>query len=365
MRRSPASVLACFLACLAWAAGCRAPVSSPVQEEAGVPVPVCYLLTGSRTGANQGTTFLVDGSWMSEQNYRDPDQTRDIVGKIKEAGIRVVGVVLSDMQGADTHTEIENIAAACRESELEYFIFLRNPEQKTLMALNAEAGTIWERYAQQKPYRRYGFGDDRPLLAVSLSGSSFRRMWEAAPEEEKSALERFRIGTCRMDVETAMTRSDGWGYRNVSECPDGTVRFCCPNAGVHPSEWSRVNAEEWRRRVKWALHASEYAVFGSYDDTVDATMWGICDVGRSKAAFHRNPETEGIPTIYYSILKEELGRAEASPRSRAGLPGRRSCAGTRSIRRREHPAAASCGAMPSPFRDQRSRINSRPGSVAE
>ena len=171
---------------------------------------------------------------------------------------------------------------------------------------NTVAGFIWEHYAQTPAYRRYGFGDDRPLLVSFLPGDTFWPLWDRTPGEEKDNLSKFRIGTCQVNDPISPTPSDGWGYRNVSESSDGKVRFCSPNSGVSPEEWARVDAAEWRKRVRWALGAQEYAVFGSYDDTCDAIMWGICDVSMSTKPCHINPSTVADPFIYYDILKEEL-----------------------------------------------------------
>ena len=133
-----------------------------------------------------------------------------------------------------------------------------------------------------------------------------RHILARTPGEEKDNLSKFRIGTCQVNDPISPTPSDGWGYRNVSESSDGKVRFCSPNSGVSPEEWARVDAAEWRKRVRWALGAQEYAVFGSYDDTCDAIMWGICDVSMSTKPCHINPSTVADPFIYYDILKEEL-----------------------------------------------------------
>ncbi len=312
------------LAVLAGVGSClRRPAASQSGTDGKGPVPVCHLLVCCRAN-NQGTTFLVNGAWNPAHDYSDIDQVRDILRKVKDAGIRVVGIDFTNPpeweMGEDgpLHLEgvapawdrfrpmLENIAQVCGEEELEYFLFIGNPQAWTMKYWNTVAGYIWEHYAQDPAYRHYGFGDDRPLLVSFFPGESFWALWDQVPEEEKDQLSRFRIGTCQVNDPITATPSDGWGYRNISESSDGAVRFCCPNSGVAPADWARVDAQEWKRRVKWALGAKEYAVFGSYDDTCDAIMWGICDVSHSTKPSHVNPSTVGSPAVYYDILKEQL-----------------------------------------------------------
>ena len=305
--------------------GCRMGACKKASGAECGPVRVCHLLLCCRTGANLGTTFLVNGEWNPAHDYQDIGQVRDILQKIKDAGIGVVSVDFTNPNewemgesGRIHHPEkpyaewpvykpmLDNIAQVCSEKEMEFLIFIGDPARWTMKYWNTVAGFIWEHYAQHPAYRHYGFGDDRPLLVSFLPGNTFWPLWEQTPDAEKDNLVKFRIGTCQVNDPITPMPSDGWGYRNVSESSDGAVRFCCPNAGVPPEDWARVDAVEWRKRVKWALGAKEYAVFGSYDDTCDAIMWGICDVSQSSKPCHINPSTVAAPSVYYDILKEQL-----------------------------------------------------------
>ena len=288
------------------------------------PVPVCHLLICCR-GANTGTTFLVQDQWNPAHDYRDIDQVRDILQKVKDAGIKVVSVDFTNPpewemgEGGRIHLNngdglnwpgygkmLDNIVQVCHEKDLQFVIFIGNPAAWTMKYWNEVAGFVWEKYAQDPAYRRYGFGDDRPLMVVFLPGDTFWPLWENTPDEEKDNLAKFRLGTCQVNDPIDACPSDGWGYRNFSESSDGKVRFCAPNAGVPPQDWARVDAQEWKRRVEWALGATEYAVFGSYDDTCDGIHWGICDVSASGRPYHINPTTVDNPYVYYDILKAAL-----------------------------------------------------------
>ena len=289
------------------------------------PVPVCHLLICCR-GANAGTTFLVNGEWNPAHNYLDIEQVRDIMQKIKDAGINVVSVDFTNPpewemgEGGRIHLEncgdkynwegygkmLDNIVQVCHEKDMQFLIFIGNPAAWTMKYWNKVAGFVWDTYAQDPAYRRYGFGDDRPVMVVFVPGDGFWPLWDATPDEEKDNLAKFRLGTCQVNDPIEPTPSDGWGYRNFSESSDGAVRFCAPNGGVPKKDWYRVDAAEWQRRVEWALGAKEYAVFGSYDDTCDGIHWGICDVRASRSPYHVNETTKDDPYLYYNILKEAL-----------------------------------------------------------
>jgi len=121
--------------------------------------------------------------------------------------------------------------------------------------------------------------------------------------EDKDWLLKFRIGTCQINDYIVPTPTDGWGYRNLSCGVPDYARFVAPESGVHPSTWRRVLPDEWRRRVKWALGAKEYAVIGTYDDTCDSIFWGIADVSASTNHKHVNEATKDDPYVYYNIVK--------------------------------------------------------------
>ena len=278
-------------------------------HKASGPVPVCHLLVCCR-GYNSGSTFLVQDNWNPAHDYRDIAQVRDILQKIKEAGINVVSIDFTNPSQWEAWDEygkmLDNIVTVCHEKEMEFLMFIGNPAAWTMKYWNGIAGKIWYEYAQDPSYRRYGFGDDRPLMVVFLPGESFWPLWENTPDEEKDNLKKFRLGTCQVNDPIDPCPSDGWGYRNISESSDGAVRFCSPNSGVPPQDWARVDAAEWERRVHWALGAKEYAVIGSYDDTCDAIHWGISDASASQRSVHINPSTVNDPFIYYNIVKKAL-----------------------------------------------------------
>lgn len=281
-------------------------------------VPITHVMVCCREN-NAGTTFLVNGQWNPAHNYGDINQVRDILQKIKDAGINVISVDFTNPPQWDdegTNGEkwyrsefmpmLDNIDKVCQEKGMQFIMFLGNPNAWTMKYWNEKAGEVLKKYANKPEYRRYGFGDDRPMLIMFYPGQDFKEMWDKTPENEKNNLEKFHIGTCQVNDPILFTETDGWGYRNVSQSVDGKVRFVAPNGGVAPAQWYRVDAKEWKKRVEWAGQASEYSVIGSYDDVCDAIFWGIADVSKSTRKEHINSTTVDDPYVYYNIVKNYL-----------------------------------------------------------
>ena len=264
-------------------------------------------------GADKGTKFLANGEWDTKHDYRDYAFARDQMRKIKEAGINVVGVDFTnpsqwDQFKAHHWPMLENVAKAAAELDMQYFIFMGNTHAHTMKYWNEKAKIVWETFAHDRHYRKYGFGDDRPMLTIFLPGKDFKSHFERTPENEKCWLAKFRIGTCQVNDPIVPTPTDGWGYRNMSAGSTDLARFVAPNSGVGPKEWARVDANEWRRRVKWCLGAKEYAVIGTYDDTCDCIFWGIADVSGARNKIHVHESTKSDPYAYYNIVKEEIDK---------------------------------------------------------
>lgn len=289
-------------------------------------IPVTHIMPCCRS-TTEGTKFLVNGEFIGNHDYGDIDQCRDILQKIKDAGINVVSVdftnptqwdvPVKDSEGNDCGLApeyflpmLDNIAQVCKEKNMEYFIFLGNTRAWTMKYWNEVAKKVWENYASQDNYHRYGFGDDRPMLLIFLPGRDFKKQWEETPENEKNYLAKFHIGTSEVNDRILPVETDGWGYRNFSQSSDGKVRFCAPNGGISPDTWYRIDDKEWTERVDWAGEAEEYTVFGSWDDTCDGIFWGIADCSESQRDYHQNEKTKDNPYAYYNVVKDYLAKRE-------------------------------------------------------
>ena len=285
------------------------------------PVPATYIMVCCHA-ADKGTKFLANGEWDARHDYGDYVFALDQMRKIKESGINVVGVDFTnpsqwDQFKAHHWPMLQNVVRAAKELDMQYFLFLGNTCAHTMKYWNEKAKIVWEEFAQDPHYRRYGFGDDRPMMTIFLPGRDFAAHLKRSKPEEKNWLEKFRIGTCQVNDPIVPTPTDGWGYRNKSAGSTDLARFVAPNSGVGPKEWVRVDANEWRARVKWALGAKEYAVIGTYDDTCDCIFWGIADVRGSRNPIHVHKSTKNDPYAYYNIVKEEIAKRNCQGGCRA------------------------------------------------
>jgi len=279
--------------------------------------PCCHILICCRSN-NDGMTFLVNGNWNPAHDYTDIKQVSDILQKIKDAGVKNVIV---DMTNASQWTHlwaqfkpmVNNVQQVCREKNMQFFVFIGaafvEDDKKRIKTTpfafwNAMAKNVWEMWAQDPTYRRYGYGDNRPILIVFQPSDTYWGSYSAAPESEKTYLSKFHIGTTQVNSPILPGLSDGWGYRNYSQSVNGKVRFASPNKGVPPSDWGRISKDEWKKRAVWASEAEEYSIYGSYDDVCDAIHWGIADTKKCEVAHKKYPGDE--PYYYYNVLKDIL-----------------------------------------------------------
>lgn len=288
--------------------------------------PCAHVLICCR-GSNRGVTFEVNGKFIENHDYGDIEQVRSILQKLKDAGIQNVIVDMTNpsqwLRLQETFEPmVDNIAAVCREKKMEYFLHVGGGFSPAVVAENKltqsyikfwdeVAEKIWNKRASMPEYRRYGFGDDRPILLMFTPAKSFwREMAQAAPED-KAYLEKFHLGTMQInDVIKETVESDGWGYRSKWQNKSGSVRYTSPNGGVNPSTWHKIDAKQWAEEVCWVKEASEYSIYGSYDDSCDSIFWGIANTSASKRECNIYPDAAN-PYYYYNILKDILKKNKA------------------------------------------------------
>ena len=277
------------------------------------PIPVSHIMPCCRWN-NYGTTFLVNNVWNSYHEYYDLLQCRDILKTIAKAGIRVVSIDFTNQAQWDSQWEsdnfkgrLENIIQVCSEIDMEWFLFIGHlGVSPGISYWNGIAERIYNSYAQLGHYHKK---DGKPMLLVFMPGTDYNSAISNASSANKTYLkngDKFTIGTCQVNSAITPKATDGWGYRNYSQSSDGAVRFVCPNSGVPPTDWARIDADAWSSRMDWGLQASRYIVIGSYDDTCDAIFWGIADVSASETECHKNAATLNDPYVYYNIVKNKL-----------------------------------------------------------
>lgn len=292
--------------------------------------PVCHLLLCCRN-MNQGATWLINGEWQVNHDYNDINTVRDILQKVKDAGINTVSIDMTNPsmwhaeQQRDFHIPMcDNIRQVCAEKGMKYIIFIGGQIEYCLQSLiddgvpGVYAGMAgveyWNMIAEEivgwkdsdSHYKKYGYdGDNRPILQVFLPGDWWWNEYNNAPFEHKNNLEEFWIGTHEINetIDNPLD-SDGWGYRNDNQNTDGSIRYSSPNMAENPDDWGNLSPFEFRKHVQWVKAASKYSIYGSYDDVCDEINWGISDTKNSTNTSNLYPAH--IPTVYYNIIQEEL-----------------------------------------------------------
>jgi hypothetical protein len=282
-------------------------LASPVVE-AGENC--CHVLLCCRSN-NAGSTFLVAGKWLPAHSYLDIDQVRDIMQSIQSAGIHTV---ILDMTNAgmwvqwyenEYKVEIGNIVKVCEEKDMQFAMHIGNSASQDMKWWNGIAKRIWDTWAQAATYRKYGYGDKRPLLIYFSEANRFWDEYGRLAPADRDHLAKFHIGTVVVNVKQPFGESDGWGYRQTFQNTSGSVRFASTTSGFAPTDpWVKISRDEWIKRVTWAKAASEYSIYGSYDDMCDGISFGIANTDKTTTAWNVYPDRD--PYAYYTPLKSIL-----------------------------------------------------------
>ena len=175
------------------------------SESQSFSVPMSHILICCRSSNEGVIKFKVGDEWITDHSYKNIDHARAILSTIQEAGINDVIIDLTNPsqwesipgswpgcqpnEGAlweiDTKDQIATIEQVCTELGMHFVMFIGNPAAHTLAYWNGVAKRIWENWANKEVYRKYGFGDDRPMLVVFYMGEDFWKMYDAAPSDEK------------------------------------------------------------------------------------------------------------------------------------------------------------------------------------
>jgi len=276
---------------------------------------------------NDGAKFLVNNEWNLSHDYSDINQVRSILQKIKDAGINTV---IIDMTNPSQWTifkdsyelRVNNVQQVCNEKGMKFFIFigaqLSNDiktscniplETDAFQFWNDMAAKIWNTWAQNPAYKKFGYGDDRPMILAFLPSQSYWGQYNVRSAAYKTYLSKFYIGTTQVNDPIVEGDTDGWGYRNYSKSSSGDIRFASTNGGVNPRDpWYKISPDEWRRRIEWASKAEKYSIYGSYDDACDAIQWGIADTKNVTLINDKYPGDD--PWVYYNILKQIVNPRE-------------------------------------------------------
>ncbi len=176
--------------------------------------PCAHVLICCRSN-NNGTTFEINGKMIPNHDYADIEHTRDILQKMKDAGIQTV---IIDMTNASQWTnlwssyepKVNNIRKVTQEKGMTYFAFIgaqfTSDDVKKRMVpggpfefWNDIAGKVYDTWAKDPHYRRYGHGDNRPMLLAFNDGKTYWKQFEETKPEYKNHLEKFRIGNTQIN----------------------------------------------------------------------------------------------------------------------------------------------------------------------
>ncbi len=302
---------------------------APTKMNAGEPL--CHVLICCK-GCNDGVSFLIKGEWNSNHDYRNIDVTRDIMQNIKDAGINTIIVDLTNASQWEwlwddyTLPTLQIIQEVCLEKDMQYLILMggalnaaireENNIPNEISATeywNGNAQYVWENWASDPIYKKYGYGDDRPMLVIFTPGTSYWPVDDAAPDEHKNYLTKFYRGNTQVNntmIEQQHLETSGWGYRKTNWNASKTIRYTSPQGGVAPPSWFKLSPEAFRTEVQWVKEAEHYSIYGSYDDTCDGILWGIANTKNSASTVddvvYYNKYPNDDPFVYYDILKEEL-----------------------------------------------------------
>lgn len=295
--------------------------SEPVTpvKSANLGVPICHIMPCC-DNCKEGIKYLVNGSWVSSYSYYDINTARSMMQQIKDCGINIVCIDMTNYaqwvpEKLYYFKMIDNIAQVCDELNMQYFLHIGTgsihvPEHLTALEYwNSVAGIILERWANKPNYRRYGFGDDRPILVLFEPGFQFWPRYNSEPVQNKNNFEKFSIATAIVNSaipsEKDRYESDGWGYRGTNFNKSKSVRYTSANGGkAGPDTWSRLTPSQFAKEVKWVSQASEYSVYGSFDDACDNIFWGIAQTKDATDPMDRYPVDD--PYAYYNIIKATL-----------------------------------------------------------
>ncbi len=295
---------------------------------------IAHLLVCCR-GKNLGTKFLVNGQFIGNHDYNVQSQTDDILQKIKDAGINIVSLDLTNpSQWRTFRPEFEAITLkviqGCNEKGMQLIMFIGSGYSAAeKMQFNITENTpfefwanitdlIWNEYATKGYYRKYGYNnsnnvlDNRPILLYYVSGKQYEQLYNAASTTTKAKFDRFKIGTAQANSEISaadLRESDGWGYRRLWQNTTGTVRYTSPNSGLAPGGdgeplWVKIDAANWEYQLLKVRSASRYSIYGAYDDVADSIFWGIADTGVSQKNHHKYPGNDSL--YYYRVIQRVL-----------------------------------------------------------
>ena len=143
--------------------------------------------------------------------------------------------------------------------------------RKECSELNKDAKEVWDHLM--------GENYDDSLLVVFLWKNNVEdwRAWYASqPDSAKTYLSKFRIELASSSQYDLMASAPfGWNNVYTEAGGNSAVRFITHTK--KPYNDTKVDDEEYQKRVEWCKQAMEYSIYGGYEDNESGQAWGTFD----------------------------------------------------------------------------------------
>ncbi len=291
---------------------------------------------------NKGATVLASGQFNANQAWYDPNQCSDMMSKLFDAGIRTLFVDLTNspqwepLPGNNQFTgvtvpSLSNIIATGLAKGMTFAAMIGDQGPGWTEAdTAARLDVLYNNWATSPQYEKYRFGTvaegkGKPMLIAfdngNNNGNSFLNFVNTWSPTNKAKLARFKLVDCG-----STTLNGGFGYRARQQSTGVTNgvawhRFVSTNGSSGaPTTWFRANAQAWKTEVEWARAASRYSVYGSYDDTCDAHMWGVAETALATTATNIYPGNDS--RLYYNVVQDAVvGKTTLKRLIKSNSPG--------------------------------------------
>ena len=141
-------------------------------------IPCSHIMICCREN-NKGITFLVNGKWNGAHDYSDISQVADVLQKIKDAGINIVIIDMTNESQWNQYWHlfepmVNNIQQVCKQKNMQFIVFIGAAGDLALW--NKKAERIWK-----------------------LWGAGFKLspiwLWRQSPDADCLSASRYVLGT--------------------------------------------------------------------------------------------------------------------------------------------------------------------------
>lgn len=260
-----------------------------------------------------GTRIFFDGKKVSI-NWDDMGQVRQHLTQIRDAGVQVALLDLTNGFHDFVMDRAARIGAVCRELGLKFAFAAGNDQDE---GFERRARMTWEEFCgEDAPFRDVYFTlDGKPVLVLYVVREQFERL----NSRDEGYLPRFYRGWASGEDPDI----DKWGWQltpQVGSVSSRNVMYITSSLW-----WDRSSEEFWHKSLSYLdynfLKARQakprVLIVGSFDDVCERNSWMPVDTTDAKPWFHqRNPQGDIDPMYYYQRVCDWL-----SPAGPGTVPG--------------------------------------------